>query len=145
MVEARESMWKVLAGCHTERPEDRRNSWIATGLLLLWAIAFGLASFSLKRDWIPAGAASYLVALVPIALSIVATRAYMRFITRADELLRKIQLEALAFGFGGGFVATFTLDLAEKVGYGPFDISTPLLAMVACWVIGFLAALRRYA
>ena len=93
----------------------------------------------------PAGKLFDVVLLVAIVLSVVAVGFFIRFILRADELLRKIQLEALAIGFGGGFVATFALDLAEKVGFESFDISAPLMAMVVCWVVGFLVATRRYA
>lgn len=145
MEETRRTMWQNLASCATERPEDRRNNWIATGLLLLWALTYVAASLTIKRGLLVAGLPTYLVASVPVAVSIVAVAAYVRFILRADELLRKMQLEALAIGFGGGFVATFALDLAEKVGFGPFDISRPFLVMTVCWVIGFLAAAKRYA
>ena len=145
MEEARRTIWQKLANCATERPEDRRNNWIATGLLLFWVITYVAAGLLIRTTPLPDGWPSYLVALVPIGVSVVAVMAYIRFILRADELLRKMQLEALAIGFGGGFVATFALDLAEKVGLGPFNIATPMMVMVVCWVIGFLAAARRYA
>ena len=144
MEETRTTIWQKLASCATERPEDRRNNWIATGLLAIWAFTYVLASALIRGDRIQEGLPTYAVALVPIVLSMVAVAAYMRFVLRADELLRKMSLEAFSFGFAGGFVATFALDLAEKAGFGPFDISTPMLAMAACWILGFLVAARRY-
>ena len=145
MEETQRSFWRALAGCRTERPEDKRNSWIATGLLFVWAVAYVAVSFLIKKGHVEIGTSAHLLALLPVAVSVVAVLAYMRFILRADELLRKIQLEALAFGFGGGFIATFALDLAEKLGYGPYDIATPLLYMIGFWFVGFLTALWRYA
>lgn len=145
MDETRRTIWQRLASCATERPEDRRNNWIATAALFFWALTYTLVSILIRGERIPDGAATYLLVLVPIALSVLAVAAYMRFVLRADELLRKMSLEAFSIGFGGGFVATYALDLAEKVGYGPFDISTPMMVMIACWVIGFLVAARRYA
>ena len=145
MEETRKTIWQRLAACTTGRPEDRRNNWIATGLLLLWALTYVGASQLIRSAALPAGLPSYLVAAVPIAASIAAVAAYVRFIVRADELLRKVQLEALGIGFGGGFVATFAFDLAEKLGLGQIDVSAPMMVMIVCWVLGIVAAARRYA
>ncbi len=41
-----------------------------------------------------------LVALTPLIPATLALFAYLRFLSRMDELGRRIQLEALAFGFG---------------------------------------------
>jgi hypothetical protein len=55
-----------------------------------------------------------------IALAIVAAallaHAYYRFIQGADELMRKIHIEALAFGFGAAFVFGVGADLFGQVG-----------------------------
>lgn len=144
MEEVRQTIWQRLASCATARPEDRRNNWIATATLLLWALTYLLANWLIRSDSVAEGIPSYLVALVPIVFSILAVAAYMRFVRNADELLRKITLEAFAIGFGGGFVVTFALDLAEKLGFGQFDITTPWVAMSVCWVIGIVVATRRY-
>ena len=144
MENAQRTIWQKLASCTTGRPEDRRNNWIATGLLLLWAVSYVGASLLIGKAALPASL-SYLVAAVPVAISILAMAAYARFILRADELLRKVQLEALAFGFAGGFVATFTFDLAEELGLGSVDVSAPMMVMIVCWVIGVVVATRRYA
>ena len=144
MENAQRTIWQKLASCTTGRPEDRRNNWIATGALFFWALTYTLASVLIRNERVAEGVPTYLIALVPVVLSIVAVAAYMRFVLRADELLRKTSLEAFSIGFGGGFVATFALDLAEKVGFGPYDISTPLMVMIVCWILGFLFAARRY-
>ena len=41
---------------------------------------------------------------------------YLRYLRHADELMRKIQLDAMALALGGCFVAGFTLLLLGSAG-----------------------------
>ena len=77
-------------------------------------------------------------------LGVVACARYVRFLRRADELLRQIQLEGLALGFGAGMVFMFGYALAERAGAPPLDVADPLLPMAGCWVLGQWLATRRY-
>ncbi len=92
MERTRPSLRRLMSSYWSIRPEDRRNQWIATGLLFVWAVAFVGTAILIKRGVVPAGAPTYLMALVPTALGVLAVLAYMRFLRRADELLRRIQL-----------------------------------------------------
>ena len=141
----RPSLRQLMSSCWSVRPEDRRNQWIATGLLFVWAVGFAGAAILIKRGVVPAGAPTYLMALVPTALGVLAVLAYMRFLRRADELLRRIQLEALALGFGAGFVASFTFDLLETAGLGRAEAINTFLVMVLFYLLGLFVGARRYA
>jgi len=58
-----------------------------------------------------------LVALTPLVPATFALIAYMRFLSRMDELGRRIQLEALAFGFGTAGMITFAYGFLENAGF----------------------------
>ncbi|HSM15358.1 MAG TPA: hypothetical protein VLA66_14925 [Thermoanaerobaculia bacterium] len=49
---------------------------------------------------------------MPLAASL----ACLRFLREADELLRKIHLEGMAYGFGVAFVLSTGAPLAERAG-----------------------------
>jgi len=134
-----------LAACRSMRPADRRNVNVATGLLLAWAVSFGAGILLLKRGVVPEGPLAYLLVAVPIGLAILAVLAYVRFLRRADELHSKIQFEALALGFGAGFVATFGFSLLEAVGAHTFTLADPFSVMVVFYMVGLFVGARRYA
>src|SRR2546430_113127 len=54
-----------------------------------------------------------LVALAPLIPAAFALFAYLRFVSRMDELGQRIQLEALAFGFGAAGMLTFAYGFLE--------------------------------
>src|SRR5439155_25775146 len=58
-----------------------------------------------------------LVALTPLIPAALALFAYLRFLARMDELGRRIQLEALAFGFGAAGMLTFAYGFLENAGF----------------------------
>ncbi len=135
----------MLGRCADMTAADRRNLNRATWLLAAWAVAYVGAAMLLKRGGVPAGPATYLVALVPSALAVLAMLGYYRFLRHAEELQRKIQLEALALGFAAGFVASFGLEIVEKAGLAQPDVSTASVAMVLFYVLGVVLGGRRYA
>lgn len=145
MEETRRSPWQHFAACRNLTSADRRNANIATAVLFVWGLGFVGASLLLRREVVPAGALAYLTALVPTALGIFAVLAYIRFLRHADELHRKIQLEALALGFGAGFVATFAFELLEAAGLDRADVSSPFSVMVIFYFLGLSIGSRRYA
>jgi hypothetical protein len=46
------------------------------------------------------------LAITPVIPAIFGMIAYMRFVSRMDELQRRIQFEGIAFGFGGAGILT---------------------------------------
>jgi hypothetical protein len=82
--------------------------------------------------------------LLPLIPSAFALRAYLRFLGRMDELARRIQLEALAFGFGATGMLTFAYGFLENAGLPKLSYVFVLPLMIALWGIGAAIATRRY-
>jgi hypothetical protein len=86
------------------------------------------------------------VALLPVIPAIFALVAYLRFLSRMDELGRRIQLEALAFSSGVTGFVTFTYGfLEENAGFSHLSYIWVFPLMIAMWGIGGAIASRRYA
>lgn len=84
------------------------------------------------------------LALAPVIPVVFAMIAYMRFIGRIDELQRRIQFEALAFGFGAAGLLTFSYGFLELVGFPHISWIYVWPLMIALWGIGGAIASRRY-
>ena len=82
--------------------------------------------------------------LIPLIPSAFALRAYLRFLGRMDELGRRIQLEALAFGFGAAGMLTFAYGFLENAGLPKLSYVFVFPLMIALWGIGGAIATRRY-
>ena len=85
--------------------EKRTNLWAGIWIVSL-LIAGASTRSSIGPEWL--GWTIGGLSLIPGALLVMS---YLRLLREADELLRKIQLEALAIGFGAGFVCGMTAML----------------------------------
>ena len=85
-----------------------------------------------------------LVALTPLVPAALALTAYLRFLSRMDELGRRIQLEALAFGFGAAGMLTFAYGFLENAGFPQLSYVFVFPLMIFLWGIGGAIAARRY-
>jgi len=85
-----------------------------------------------------------LVALTPLVPATLALFAYLRFLSRMDELGRRIQLEALAFGFGAAGMLTFAYGFLENAGFPQLSYIWVFPLMIALWGIGGAIASYRY-
>lgn len=84
------------------------------------------------------------LALTPVIPAIFGMIAYIRFVSRIDELQRRIQFEALAFGFGAAGILTFSYGFLENVGFPHISLLWIFPFMIALWGIGVAIASRRY-
>jgi hypothetical protein len=84
------------------------------------------------------------LALTPVIPIVFAMIAYMRFMSRMDELQRRIQFEALAFSFGSSALLTFSYGFLENVGFPHISLTFVFPLMIALWGIGGAIASRRY-
>ena len=82
--------------------------------------------------------------LVPLIPAAFALRAYLRFLSRMDELGQRIQLEALAIGFGAAGMLTFAYGFLEHAGFPQLSYIWVFPLMIALWGIGGAIATRRY-
>ena len=85
-----------------------------------------------------------LVALTPLVPATLALFAYLRFLSRMDELGRRIQLEALAFGFGAAGMLTFAYGFLENAGFPQLSYIWVFPLMIALWGVGGAVASYRY-
>jgi hypothetical protein len=85
-----------------------------------------------------------LVALTPLIPATLALFAYLRFLGRMDELGRRIQLEALAFGFGAAGMLTFAYGFLENAGFPQLSYIWVFPLMIALWGVGGAIASYRY-
>ena len=138
----RMSWWAIIKAC-SGTAADRRNQYWFLGWMFAWAVSFVAATWALV-GLEPDGAAAWLIAAGPNVFSVAALLAYLRFLRMADELLRQIQLEGLALGFGAGALFAVGYQLLELAGAPQAQLSDLAGVMMVAWAAGQLLATRRY-
>ena len=136
----------VSSWCGDLTAADRKNLWRFQLWALLWAVVF-VASALLQKRWpqlVPGLGGHIALIGATAALGVAMVLSFMRFLRAADELVRKIHLEALAVSFGATVVFVTTWRLVERAGGPRADVDDSLLVMMAVWVIAQLVATRRY-
>ena len=135
----------MTVGCSSlYTPRDARhlrtfNWWLAASMVL-----FLVATYLLAGQIIGRGAVAYGLTAGTIGLMGMAVRAYVIFLRGADELLRKIQLEALALAFGITGIFMIGWRLCERLGAPKLDVDDPLMVMIVVWAVAQWMAYRRY-
>ena len=109
---------------------------------MAWYVIVVLASISLVGG--VGQPIKTLVALAPLIPATFALFAYLRFVSRMDELGQRIQLEALAFGFGAAGMLTFAYGFLENAGFPQLSYIWVFPSMIALWGIGGAIAAYRY-
>jgi hypothetical protein len=131
-------------GCGFYTARDTRNLRRFNIWLFAAAFAYVGATAALRwRESIPGALPWVLVGLASL-LAIQAIRSYRVFLRGADELLRRIQTDALALGFGLGVVFSLLYPLLEKLGAPKLDGQAPALVMMFSWSAGLWLGTRRY-
>lgn len=125
-------------------PRDSKNIRQFVGWTVGSAISFSTATI-LSDVMNGAASVGWALFALTFGLSIAAVASYIRFIRESDELLRKIQLEALALGFGAGAVFMLSYRLLERLGAPQLNVSDPFLIMVLFWAAGQWMGMSRYA
>jgi len=116
---------------------DRRNK-IAQ---IRWSVAFSM-SLVVSTVLLRAGVAGsaplkWAIAVLPIALWVCWLSAYMRFLREADELVRRIHLEAIVVGFWTGTGFGIGYPLLEHAGLRALNPSMTIAIMVAVMLLGY--------
>ena len=124
-------------------PVDARNLRAFNVWLLGWALSFAVSTILIKLDILPEIVGYCLVALT-LVLGVGAIKRYISFLREADELLKKIQLEALAIGFGGVAVFALAWRLLEQLGAPVIPGAGLVSIMLVSWAVGQRIGIRRY-
>ena len=112
-------------------------------LVLATALVFGTGTVLIDGGFVRPPIA-WIFPVATAIVGIVALAAYVRFLRVADELLRKIHVEALALAFGTGAVFMIVYRLCERLGAPKLDSNDPLLVMGIACCIGLWLGVRRY-
>lgn len=124
-------------------PRDVENLRRFNVASLAWAMMFVAATLAIDGYGVT-GLTGWALASATLLLGMTTMGLYMRFLRAADELLRKIHVEALALGFGAAIVFMLFWRLCERLGAPKLDVVDPVLVMIAFWVAGQWLGLRRY-
>ena len=125
-------------------PRDAHNYRVFHAWFLGALIVFMAGTLLIKGSVIPT-AVGWVFAVLTALLMVVAMRSYMSFLRQADELLRKVHLDSLAFAFGAGMVVMMAYRLCERLGAPKLDVNDAGLVMMVTWVAGQWIGARRYA
>lgn len=136
------SVWTWLCGDTT--PRDRRNLRRLAWLAAAWAVSFVGGTQLLEHGLAPPAPLSWGLALLPTVLALFALLAFVRYLREADELQRTLHLQALALGFGGGWLAVAGYRLFELLGAPLLDRGDVLLVMAVLYSVSVLLLRRRY-
>jgi len=128
---------------YTER--DARNMRVFNYWFFAAMICFAGTTILVGEKFLARGPVAWGLTVLTIALFVMMVRAYMIFLRGADELLRKVQLEALSFSFGATIVFMIGYRLCERLGAPKLDVDDPMLVMVLVFALGQWLGIRRYA
>ena len=118
----------------------RNFTWWMTAAML----TFAAATILIDGNFLPA-AAGWALTIATVVLMVASMRSYIAFLRNADELLRKVHLEALAFAFGMGLVAMMGYRLCERLGAPKLDVNDGGLVLFIAWIGGQWIGARRFA
>jgi len=139
MNEAKRTHWSA-----TET--DRKNQRHIVAWSLAWILTFLGVNLAIERDWIQSDALALAATIGVTVLGLGVLLAYRRFLSHADELMRKIQLDALALTVGVGVVSGFSYTLLESAGIvTDAEAMTLIMVMVITYIAGVVVGLRRFA
>jgi len=130
--------------CSTQR--DRRNQNKVNVWGLCWVASWLGVNTGIKYEWLQGPAMVMAGLLLTTLLGVVLIQVFRRFLREADELKRKIELEALAFSVGVGLVGGVSYTILQRAGFASdlgFNVTVMLICMtyVVCVILGH----RRYA
>jgi hypothetical protein len=138
-----EGRQEVQAGCSPAAPQERSRNVRLAGACLAWGVCFVGARWLTRDDGL-VGPLRWLVATVPTLAGAALLVAYTRYLREIDELQRAIQLQAMAFGFGGGFLAICGYVTFQPLGAPEVDSYSLLAVMPIFYAIATLVGSGRY-
>ena len=128
---------------YSEAPGDRRKLILLLGSTLLWALCLAGASSLLERNLPAIGILPALAAISPMAVGVLVIWSHIHYLQHADELQRRIQLYAMAVGFGVTIIFALSYPVLEHIG-APHDGNKFVLVGAFAYAAGALYWSRRY-
>jgi hypothetical protein len=112
--------------------------------MIAYGIVLAASVFILRNNPDPDAPWRIPVALAPIVPAMFLIMAFTDYMRGMDELQRHIQLEAIAFGFGGTATITFGYGFLQGIGFPLLNWTFVFPLMIGLWGIGVAIAGRRY-
>jgi hypothetical protein len=110
--------------------------------MLAYFVVLFVSVALIQRD--PQSPWRYALAVAPVVPVFFALLGVTRLLGNLDELQRRIQLEALGFGFAATSMLTFAYGFLEDVGFPMLSYGWILPLMAMCWGLGLGLVSRRY-
>ena len=142
MTDENSPLWRHVRGDTT--PRDRRNLLRFAALMAAWTATFMGGMALIDRDVVPDGPMAWGLAALNLLLAAAALLAYVHYLREADELQRRIHLQALALGFGGGWLSVAGYRLFELLGAPYVDRGSVAFVMAIFYTLGLVLGQRRY-
>ena len=136
--------WEAALMIRGQTPAEQRNIRSIWIWCVLWAAGF-IVSSGLVESLQLHGPIAWLLGIIPLALSIPAIRANIRFVREADEFMRKVQLEGIAIGFTAGSIFCIGYYMLESTAGAPrLPMVIALIPLTFGWAIGSLLVAARH-
>lgn len=127
-------------------PRDHRNRRTAAIWQYLWFISLigthGL--FIFRRELVPAGVLYWFVAALPLLIAAGALWFWLRYLREADELQRRIYLNAVAFGFGVTLFWILSYGALVEAGAPKLEQNLHMAPGVAAFFLALLYGKWQY-
>jgi hypothetical protein len=111
-----------------------------------WVLTSALAAFGPRYFWEFNTPLTILGVLINLGIGFGMILANKRLLNGMDELMRKIQLEAMAISLGVGLVCGLSYELLEDIKLITFEpeVSHLIMLMALTYMVGLIAGNRRY-
>ena len=111
-----------------------------------WVLTTAFAAFGPKFFWEFNTPLTILGVLINLGIGFGMILANKRLLNGMDELMRKIQLEAMAISLGVGLVCGLSYELLEDIKLITFEpeVSHLIMLMALTYMVGVIAGNRRY-
>jgi hypothetical protein len=115
-----------------------------TAAMLTYVALLSLSVYCLNSNLVESGPARVAVALSPMLAAPFICWVVVRNLGRVDELVRRIQLEALSIAFAGTAMLTFSYGFLEGVGFPKLSLFVVWPLMAVLWIFSSILCARRY-
>jgi hypothetical protein len=119
---------------------EAQHRWggVLVPILLIWGISLTFVSRAIDKAYFNSPLPVGIGIGVAAASGVAGVWAMYRFVLKADEMIRRIETEALALGLGLGIVAFLVLNQLVHAGYEIFGILEPASAPIKPFLFSFV-------
>ena len=97
-----------------------------------------------RRELVPAGVLHWLVAALPLLIGAGTLWSWLRYLREADELQRRIQLNAVALGFGVTFVWITSYSALTAAGAPTLEQNLHMVPGLGAYILARLYGSWQY-